>query len=586
MYLARRGVKDAVSEPLNGFIFSFLFFVMNILRSIKSIGSGLIFTIEKELLSNDIYTSYTGYYKNKECTIFKYKNNYSKIVEESYPLLKYVQDVLHITPEVLAYQKYNSYFYIVTSKILPLATQEEIVGKTCKYKLFNEFVSTNISIINNTLIAKHSIVLSSVKNICASSKSKEATANPESELTYGTPHHSSSGHRTGTVSGNCLVYTDEKEKKGIDYCDIYYDGNNNTRAMIFAVFSDKNTIPNIPNIIHTLHNLLGTDKYDEIYNILLYNSESLPEYYAKYVLGILLAYIETNQIKLKEIEEIISKHNINASSTAKKSNANLYYIIHSIPLFTLSVLKNSISDYTSSTVLYILLYFINSFLFELSIAEVNTLFGHIHKNISKFKKVKQKVTEISFNGLNVLSSSNKALFIQFLMKECLGTDLSGPIKNNLNVLIEIDGIFSLLIFLLTTHSIQNYRLGMYFVYNKVDRIEVEGLLEIVSLLSKRCLEEETAKETVSLLKFIIEYVEKNLHEIKNSKWQLLKTRKIKNQKKSKAADKESEWKRKNIEHTESKKNMIESVKGTCKEKKIHKSIETNNNDKTWENEDW
>ncbi|KAI5134855.1 hypothetical protein NEAUS06_1356 [Nematocida ausubeli] len=521
-------------------------FFMNILRTIKSIGSGLIFTTETELLSTEVYTSYLGYYKSKPCTVFKYKNGYAKKVEEAYPLLKYVQDVLHIMPEVIAYQKHGSYFYIITARILPLASQEEISTKKHQYELFNQFISTNISIINDSLIKKNSIILESVTNM---------------------------GRSQSAPSDSALL-------EGIDYADIYYDADCSTKAMVFPAFRDKNTVKNTPNVINALHALLGKETYADIYNMLASHAEELPDYYIQYIMTVFLAHFQEKDYKIKDVDAVLTQLFKDQSKKREDTaTSSLYYIVSSIFLFSATSMHKNIEKQNNTSLLYVQVIFFSKNLYDLSMADINDLFLFLNKNMARFKKMRMQIIEMLFDALPVLSSNNKMLFIQLLMKEVPASDISVHIKRHMKTLIEIDNVFNLLILLLNIQCTINYKLGLHLLTTNISRIEIEGIQEIIPILSRRCTEEETIRETISTLRFIVEYMESNINEIKNGKWKLLKSKKIKNQKQMKSAEREAEWKRKNKEHINEKKEALAQIR-----KEVKKG--PNSSNRTWENDDW
>ncbi|KAI5193056.1 hypothetical protein NEMIN01_2388 [Nematocida minor] len=523
----------------------------NILRSLKKISTGLIFTTDKELASTNVYTSYEGVYKNKKCTIFKYKGAYSTVAEESYPLLKYVQDLLHIAPEVLASQKHNSSFYIITDRIFPVITQEEITSSTVTYKVFNEFISTNISQINNELLKKHSIILTSLGNMSIDSNTKINSA------VLGNSN-------TKNTAGSSKEMPERKNKMNIDYADIYYDINNNTKAMVLPIFTAVNNIVcNPENIIYKIHKVLHSNSYRDIYNVLQNNTKILPPHYLKYITGILLLHIETQKIKIAEIKESITNYEsgknsknsknskktvVNASVDGKNSaggNDDLQNIVNTLFLFDVQIFYDILSLYSDKNIIYTLLYFINQGLYALSLSDINDLFLYINTNINKYYKNEtfcEVIVEILFNSLHVLSSSNRILFVQLLIKyDMIVKEHHGSVKNNMTMLIEIENVYNLLIHLLSSQCTVSYRLGIFILYNNIDRIGVESmLLEIIDIVSKKCLKDEVANESVELLKYVVDYINNNISEIKKSKGI-----KIKKQKKVKKKDTEDEWEKRN-----------------------------------------
>lgn len=522
----------------------------NILRSIKKISTGLIFTINRELASNAIYTSYTGIYKNKKCTIFKYKGVYSTIAEESYPLLKYVQDLLYIVPEILAYQKHKNSFYIVTDRMLPIIKKEEMPSNPKIYKEFNEFMSTNISHINNTLLKKHSIILTSLKNI---TKYNNMNISGEDEGASADLDESSrfinSGEKTTSKSGK------EASLVNIDYADIYYDYNNNTKAMVLPIFTTVNNIVYNPNnIIYEMHKVLLAEDYSALYKLLGGSTKILPPHYTRYIINALFSYIEKNKLKTSEVQEIINRCEIAGlvikpaeAKNTPPSNGNLEQIVSSLILFDASAYYSLLELYTNPTILYIILYLIKKNLYALSLDDINGIFLHINTNISRYinsKIFEGMIIEILFGSLPVLSSTNRRLLIELFIKQDIISKSHMHIKNNLSILMEIENMYSLLIYLLSSKCLVGYRLGVFIMYNNIERISMECILsQIIEIVSKKCLKDELTGESVQLLKYIVDYINNNISEVKKNRGI-----KIKRQKLLKKKEIEDEWQKRNQMH--------------------------------------
>ncbi|EIJ92890.1 hypothetical protein NEPAR06_0809 [Nematocida parisii] len=318
---------------------------MNIIRSIQSIGSTLVY--DKELLSNDICTVYSGYYNNKECTIFKYKCNTDKI----YPLLRYI-DTLDILPRLYEY----SSKYIVTERIYPYKNSTHSVinnnyNTVCNNNtlnsthsvnnndIFTEYINSIISTINSTLLNNNNIILVSMYNIKDGNlymNNYDTVCNNNTE--YNT--HSVKSNNYSTVCNNNTEYNTHSVNninKGWEYLlsnksislwslcnnckyndncvisnelfikpsDIFYDINYNTKLMIFPVFTDHCVISNSINIITVINYLLHNRIYYTLYIILLYNKNTLPEYYCMSVIKKLLDEIES--VRDKDLYYIVDK---------------------------------------------------------------------------------------------------------------------------------------------------------------------------------------------------------------------------------------------------------------------------------------
>lgn len=527
----------------------------NIIRSIKKISTGLIFTMDKELANNNIYTSYAGVYKNKKCTVFKYKGVYSTIAEESYPLLKYVQDLLYIVPEILAYQKQNSSFYIVTDRILPIVKQEEASSICREYKVFNEFMSTNVSHINNTLLKKHSIILTSLKNITTYSNINLSEMDGSS---MGVSEEGKKVEKTRMHEKHSL--TKSKDMPcfvNIDYADIYYDCNNNTKAMVLPIFTtENNVIYNPNNIIYKIHKVLHTDDYPGLYNSLVDRTDLLPPHYTKYIINVLFVYIEKNKIKTSEVQAAVDKcenKRIGAKAVNSKGalstngNENLSYVVQALMLFDVSPYYDLLNSYTNTSIIYIVMYIIRKNLYSLSLADINGVFTHICNSISKYinsKYFESLVIELLFEALPVLSNTNRMLFIELFIKQDIIAKTHSYIKNNLSVLMEVENIYSLLIHLLSSKCLISYRLGVFIIYNNIERISIESiLLQVIEIVSKKCLKDEITNESVQLLKYLVDYINNNISEIKKSKGV-----KIKRQRPLKKREIEDEWSKRNQMH--------------------------------------
>lgn len=522
----------------------------SIIRSIKKISTGLIFTMDKELISNAIYTSYSGMFKNKKCTIFKYKGSYSTIAEESYPLLKYVQDLLYIVPEILAHQKHNSSFYIITDRILPIAKQKE-ASNAKEYEVFNEFMSTNISHINSTLLRKHSIILTSLNNLTAYSSismSSGSDSLPVSAL-------EDSRNQARSISrSECMAAS-----INIDYSDIYYDCNNNTKVMVLPIFTTENNIVYNPsNTIYKIHKVLQTDDYCKLHGSLINHIKLLPPHYSRYIINALFSYIEKNKIKTSEVQETIDKCEKNSalkrpSSSRGASNQNinekLVYVIRALMLFDVFPYYELLGSYPNpSPISYIVLYQIEKNLYSLPITDINGVFYHINSSITKYtgsKAFENLVIEILFSSLHVLSSSNRMLFVEMFIKQDSITERSRThIKNTLSVLMNVENIYNLLMHLLSSKCLASYRLGVFILYNNIDRIGMESLLlQVIEVVGKKCLKDEVTNESVQLLKYIVDYINNNVSEIKKSRGV-----KIAKQKAPRKKEIEEEWTKRNQMH--------------------------------------
>ncbi|KAI5165609.1 hypothetical protein NEIRO03_0603 [Nematocida sp. AWRm78] len=335
---------------------------MNIIRSIQSIGSTLVY--DKEVLTNDMYTVYTGYYNNKECTIFKYKCNIDKI----YPLLRYI-DTLDILPRLF---EYNSK-YIVTERIYPYNNTHSVINNNyntlCNNNtlnithsvnnndIFTVYINSIISTINNTLLNNNNIILVSIYNIkdgnlyknnteynthSIQSNNNDTISNKLYNNNNNTLNstHSIQSNNNDTMCNNNTEYNIHSVNninKDWEYLlsnkfislwslcnnckyndnyvisnelfikpsDIFYDVNYNTKLMIFPVFTDHCVISNSINIITVINYLLHNRIYYTLYIILLYNKNILPEYYCMSVIKRLLDEIEG--LRVKDLYYIVDK---------------------------------------------------------------------------------------------------------------------------------------------------------------------------------------------------------------------------------------------------------------------------------------
>ncbi|KAI5192443.1 hypothetical protein NECID01_1938 [Nematocida sp. AWRm77] len=121
----------------------------SLLRGIKQLGSGLKFTIDKELCSTPVYTAYKGRYKEFKVTVFKYKGEFAELAAEGYPLLK------HITHKVLSKvhtgQRTGGSFYLVTERVVPLSEEDR------RNKEFYGLILRKVAQCNAKIQNEHSI---------------------------------------------------------------------------------------------------------------------------------------------------------------------------------------------------------------------------------------------------------------------------------------------------------------------------------------------------------------------------------------------------------------------------------------------
>ncbi|KAI5172393.1 hypothetical protein NEFER03_1496 [Nematocida sp. LUAm3] len=123
----------------------------SLLRGLKQIGTGLKFTMDKELFTSETYVAYKGRYKDKKATIFKYKGRYAESASEAFPLLKHITDP--VLARVLTSQKTGNYFYLVTERVFPIGAAS---------RFFMEFIQRKINRCNEKIQQEHSIRICSL----------------------------------------------------------------------------------------------------------------------------------------------------------------------------------------------------------------------------------------------------------------------------------------------------------------------------------------------------------------------------------------------------------------------------------------
>ncbi|OAG31445.1 hypothetical protein NEDG_01972 [Nematocida displodere] len=127
----------------------------SLLRGIKQMGTGLKFTVDKELCSTSAYAAHKGRYKEFKVTIFKYKGEHATKAAEGFPLLKNIGDP--IVAKLCSSQKSGGTFYMVTERVFPLEK-----GEAQKYPQFMQFVRDRVKSYNRKMEKEHSVRIASV----------------------------------------------------------------------------------------------------------------------------------------------------------------------------------------------------------------------------------------------------------------------------------------------------------------------------------------------------------------------------------------------------------------------------------------
>lgn len=125
-----------------------------ILNRIKQIGTGLNFTLDKELCATNTYVAYKGRYREHKVTIFRYKQEHANAAAEAFPLLKHITHPF--LARIISSQRTASSFYLITERTLPIRGADNLNSD------FVVFVQSKIRDCNRKIQNEHGIKICAV----------------------------------------------------------------------------------------------------------------------------------------------------------------------------------------------------------------------------------------------------------------------------------------------------------------------------------------------------------------------------------------------------------------------------------------
>ncbi|KAI5180047.1 hypothetical protein NEOKW01_0376 [Nematocida sp. AWRm80] len=429
------------------------------IRGIKQIGTGLKFTMDKEICNTPVYTAYKGRYKNKKSTIFKYKGIYADKAAEAFPLLKHITHP--ILAEVLCSQKTTNTFYIVTERVEPLEQEE--------YSLFVQSMDRRVEQCNLNLQNEHSIRVSSLNS----------NRVEKSELYF-------------TLEGKPVV------------------------AGALPLFMENTSIPiPEPSALDKLYDIL--DRYNQCskpeqmvaQDILKEYSEEIPRQYSMYIAKKLVEYIDTEG---EEIDKKISTARALLHLQTEPPVVSLLFKVNNpqIRVLALHYLQEKSSYLTAEKIdgffedLYMGLFCNDEIVRRESISTIETLLGIFTKA--------QKEKAISGYGALVKKGRPKE-------KDQASALI---VKNYLEFLECPQTLYSCCVCMMNSTEVPVKKNGILLIDKLKHIIEIRTLVvEVIPMVSMQSEHSEISEQALNLLCSLAERAKADVSQLKSAdKWKV------------------------------------------------------------------